>query len=89
MCEANEDCKGLTEVDLFYELRQGPGIILEPETNSWVMSCDDANAEFIFADPAELEAGCPAGGLGLGSSVPPVPEDKTLATNDPSTYVVG
>ena len=57
-CEENEECNGLSEVSgdryFFYELRKGPEIV-ESETNSWLISCDDENADFTFANPKELE----------------------------------
>jgi hypothetical protein len=61
-CEATENCYGLTEVAgesyFFYELRQGPEIV-KSDTNSWVMSCDDSNENFTFADPKDLEEDYP------------------------------
>jgi hypothetical protein len=61
-CEAIENCYGLTEVAgdsyFFYELRQGPEIV-KSDTNSWVMSCDDLNENFTFADPRDLEEDYP------------------------------
>ncbi|CBY12165.1 unnamed protein product [Oikopleura dioica] len=61
-CEENEECNGLSEVSgdryFFYELRKGPEIV-ESETNSWLISCDDENADFTFANPKELEENYP------------------------------